>query len=236
MIVLTGAGISAESGVPTFRGAGGLWRNYRPEELATPEAFARNPGLVWEWYRWRRGIVRGCAPNVAHHSIARHALRRGGVTLATQNVDGLHSRAAVENAESLVVAPDAALPLELHGSILRSRCTRCDARVESAEDREQCGSCGGLLRPDVVWFGEPLEPAVLGAAEEAAANADLALVVGTSAVVHPAAGLALLARRVVEVNPEETPITRRSTVSLRGTACGTVPVLLDQASRPSSSF
>ena len=234
ILVLTGAGVSAESGVPTFRGDGGLWKSFRAEELATPGAFARDPRLVWEWYQWRRDLVARCVPNAAHHALARLALARDGVTIATQNVDGLHARAAREVAGASDTTR--ALPLELHGSLFATRCAACgrdagDVTVDatSLATLPRCG-CGGLLRPGVVWFGENLDPAVLGAATTAAAKADVALVVGTSALVHPAAGLAshTLARggAVIEVNPDVTPLSGRATVALRGAAATVVPALL----------
>lgn len=225
IVVLTGAGVSTESGVPTFRGAGGLWRNFRPEELATPEAFARDPELVWEWYRWRRELVQKCEPNAAHHALATLTLSRDGVRIVTQNVDGLHARAAVARATALGARVDAALPLELHGSILRSRCTRCETRFGD-DTRAVCARCGARLRPDVVWFGEMLDPDVIGEAQRLARNADLCLVVGTSAIVYPAAGLASLARAVIEVNPDVTPLTSTADISLRGTAGAVVPQLI----------
>lgn len=240
MVVLTGAGVSAESGVPTFRGAAGLWKRHRPEELATPEAFARDPRLVWEWYAWRRSIVAGCAPNEAHRALARLALGGGpATTLVTQNVDGLHHRAAREAAGH--TDPSPALPLELHGAVHRDRCSRCGTRtpglaevdVGSEASLPRC-ACGGLLRPDVVWFGEALDPEVLSAAFDAARRADLCLVVGTSAVVHPAASVPEVTRSnggvVVEVNVEATPLTPAARVSLRGPAAKLVPALIAEPS------
>jgi NAD-dependent deacetylase len=235
IVVLTGAGVSAESGVPTFRGPGGLWRSRRPEDLATPEAFARDPRLVWEWYAWRRSVVAGCAPNAGHLALAHLALDRSGTLIVTQNVDGLHHRAAALAAGGTDAAP--AYPLEIHGAIHRDRCSRCTRRTPAlpaidtttADRLPRCESCGGLLRPDVVWFGESLDPDILQAAFEAAARADVCLVVGTSAVVYPAAAIpeATLARRgaVIEVNPDVTPLTPRATVSVRGTAAAIVPGL-----------
>ena len=235
IFVLTGAGVSAESGVPTFRGAGGLWKTFRAEELATPEAFARDPRLVWEWYQWRRDLVAACLPNAAHHALARLALARDGVTIATQNVDGLHARAAREMAGA--ADPVRALPLELHGSLFATRCVDCgrDAGAVTVDATSlatlpRCDRCGELLRPGVVWFGESLDHAVLGAATDAAGAADVALVVGTSALVHPAAGLAAhtLARggALVEVNPDATPLSSRATIALRGAAGEVLPALL----------
>jgi NAD-dependent deacetylase len=251
IVVLTGAGVSAESGVPTFRGTGGLWKTFRAEELATRQAFARDPRLVWEWYAWRRELVARCAPNAAHHALARLALARdglgsdGGVTIATQNVDGLHARAAREAAREAAGAagearadPAPAMPLELHGNLFATRCADCgadaggDVAVDatSPDTLPRCERCGGLLRPGVVWFGEMLDSRVLGAATAAAAAADVALVVGTSAVVHPAAGLAshTLAHggAVIEVNPDATPLSGRATVALRGLAGELVPTLV----------
>ena len=237
VVVLTGAGISAESGVPTFRGAGGLWNNFRPEELATPEAFGRDPRLIWEWYGWRRELVGRCEPNAAHHALAAAARRDAGFRIVTQNVDGLHEIAA---------GSDGPRPLQLHGSLFQTRCTRCRA---SWDDRQpvdatslstipHCSACGAIGRPGVVWFGESLDPAVLSEAVRLASAADVCLVVGTSAVVHPAAGLADLTRRaggdVIEVNLEDTPLTGVATVAIRGTAAGVVPQILPTPSSASA--
>jgi NAD-dependent deacetylase len=235
IVVLTGAGVSAESGVPTFRGAGGLWKEFRPEDLATPEAFARDPRLVWEWYAWRRGLVGACTPNAAHVVMARSAFRDRNVTIVTQNVDGLHARAARDVAEGSDPTP--ALPLEVHGSLLRDRCSGCHARSEPAPvdatslaTLPRCAKCGALLRPDVVWFGEMLDEDVLAAADAASTAADVCLVVGTSALVHPAASLPLRTRAhggmIVEVNPEETPLSAAARISIRGRAADIVPRLL----------
>jgi NAD-dependent deacetylase len=242
ILVLTGAGISAESGVPTFRGAQGLWKEFRPEDLATPSAFARDPRLVWEWYDWRRRRVQECRPNAAHLALASLALARGsGARIVTQNVDGLHAVAARDVAATLIRPPaaaDAAAPLELHGSLFRVRCTACGARRPHVEPIDatspaslpRCEACAALLRPDIVWFGEPLDDAVLGEAIERARTADVCLVVGTSAVVQPAASLAMVTKRaggsVIEVNPESTPLTPFSDVSIRATAAATVPKIV----------
>ena len=237
IVVLTGAGVSAESGVPTFRGTGGLWKSHRPEELATPAAFTRDPRTVWEWYAWRRGIVATCAPNAGHLALARLALEREHVTLVTQNVDGLPHRAA-EAVAGAGEAATRAYPLEVHGAIHRDRCSGCDARTPgravvdttSAESLPRCEACGALLRPDVVWFGEPLDLDVLGAALAAAEAADVCLVVGTSSVVYPAAGVAEIALRagaaLIEVNPEETPLSPFASVAVRAGAAVALPAML----------
>ncbi len=219
---LTGAGISAESGIPTFRGAGGLWRQFRPEELATPEAFARDPGLVWEWYAWRRELIAGAQPNPGHRALAELEQGKPQFALITQNVDGLHERAGSRNV------------LKLHGDIWISRCNDCgrerrDGQAPLEELPPRC-ECGGLLRPGIVWFGEALPASVWQAAEKAAQTAEVFLVIGTSAVVYPAAGLVWLARsagaKVVEINPEETPLSGQADRSLRGSAGELLPRLL----------
>ncbi len=239
VLVLTGAGISADSGVPTFRGEGGLWREFRAEELATPDAFARDPRLVWEWYEWRRRTVAGCEPNAAHLALAGWQAAGADVRIATQNVDGLHGMAA-----RLTGITDGGRLLELHGTLFGARCTACARRAESPDPIDtgngaglpRCGGpegCGGLLRPDVVWFGEPLDPDVIGTAFAWAEAAAACLVVGTSGIVQPAAGLAEVTRErgaaVIEINPESTPITRIATLSIRGGAADTVPRLIPRA-------
>jgi NAD-dependent deacetylase len=223
--VLTGAGISAESGVPTFRGAGGLWRNFRPEDLATPGAFARDPKLVWEWYDWRRGIVARAQPNAGHYSLVELEKMKSNFRLITQNVDGLHDRAGSRRVT------------KLHGDIWTLRCTRCAAeeyntQVPLAPLPPVC-RCGGMMRPGVVWFGEELPEQALADALEAARAADLFLVLGTSAVVYPAAALPGVARehgaRVIEINVEATELTRLADASLRGPTGELLPQLLAQA-------
>ncbi len=221
--VLTGAGISAESGVPTFRGEGGLWENHRPEELATPGAFARDPDLVWRWYQWRRELISQCKPNPAHLALADLEAKRPNVTLITQNVDGLHRLAGSRD------------PLEVHGSIWRLRCTECgqvwENRQVDGQLKPACSECNALARPDVVWFGESLDPALLERAWQASFQADYMLVVGTSAVVHPAAGLAGAAKEagafVVEVNLEPTPNTAWVDIPLLGKAGEILPRLVE---------
>ena len=218
--VLTGAGISAESGVPTFRGQAGLWRDFCPQDLATPRAFRRDPGLVWEWYDWRRGLIGACEPNAAHRTLAEMEQRLPDLTLITQNVDGLHQLAGSRHV------------LELHGNIWRTRCLGCDRvsedhRVPLPEIPPHCPKCGGPLRPDVVWFGESLPSQVLEAAWAAAARCRLKLVIGTSAVVHPAASLPLVAlrngARLIEINPAETPLSTHAHEILRGPAAELLP-------------
>lgn len=240
IVVLTGAGVSAESGVPTFRGDGGLWKSFRAEDLATPEAFHRDPRLVWEWYGWRRELVAQCEPNAAHMALARLALRRDHVLIITQNVDGLHADAARRAAGT--GDADRAMPLELHGSLFVTRCTactwKCDDRgpvdATSHETLPRCPACGALARPGVVWFGEALEEIVLERGFAEAMTADVCLVVGTSAVVQPAAGLALATRRaggrIIEVNPADTPLTPYATVSIRESAARAVPLIVDDSS------
>lgn len=251
IVVVTGAGISAESGIPTFRGPEGLWKSHRPEDLATPEAFRRDPGLVWGWYAWRRGVVAGCRPNPGHRALAGLALDGAReVTLVTQNVDGLHEVAARDEAvarggaSARPVDPTPALPLELHGSLFRDRCSGCGRRTPAAaavdtsceKSLRRCRDCGALLRPDVVWFGEMLDADLLGRAFEAAGRAQVCLVVGTSALVHPAASvpLATLAAGgvLVEVNPDATPLTPRARLSLRGGAATLLPALLPRPRIP----
>lgn len=219
---LTGAGVSAESGVPTFRGEGGLWRNYRAEDLATPEAFERDPKLVWEWYDWRRGVIAPLRPNPGHEALARFEGLFDSFTLVTQNVDGLHRLAG------------SADPVEMHGNIWRTRCVaegavRENRDVPIGEIPPRCPGCGGLLRPHIVWFGEALDQDTLRRAFTAAEDAEVFIVAGTSAVVQPAASLAGIAKQngavVVEVNVEPTPITEIVDISLRGPSGAVLPKL-----------
>lgn len=223
--VLTGAGISAESGVPTFRDPDGLWQKFRPEELANVEAFLANPELVQGWYAHRRQVVEDVRPNAGHRALAeleRWVTDRGGeFLLATQNVDGLHQRAGSQRV------------VELHGSITRTHCIDCEAPADAsaaARGALTCEACGGLVRPDVVWFGEMLPEAAIAAAQEAAALADVYLSVGTSAVVYPAAGLPQLARQagayVAEVNPVPSDIAGLLQEVVRGRAGEVLPDLV----------
>jgi NAD-dependent deacetylase len=224
LCVLTGAGISAESGLPTFRGAGGLWRTHRVEELASPEGFARNPQLVWSWYNERRAAHAAAQPSAAHRALAELESRQRDFTLATQNVDSLHLRAGSRNV------------IELHGQLREARCTGCAERrvldgplpLDAIEH-----DCGGRWRPDIVWFGEALPPAAWQRAIEAAGRADLMLVIGTSGMVHPAASLATrFAPRayVVEINPEVSALSEQVDASIRARASDVLPELLVPAS------
>jgi NAD-dependent deacetylase len=236
VVVFTGAGVSAESGVPTFRGAGGLWKTFRPEDLATPVAFGRDPRLVWEWYAWRREMVARCRPNPAHLALARWIVGRAGVTLVSQNVDDLHERAAREVAAASE-APRAA-PIKLHGSLFHDHCTRCTHRAEPAApvnagavaSLPHCPACGGLMRPGVVWFGEMLPVRAVEAAFAAAADAEACLVVGTTGAVYPAAAVVHTAKaagaRVVVVDPRETEFDGLADVKLVGQAGEILPALL----------
>jgi NAD-dependent deacetylase len=218
--VLTGSGISAESGLPTFRGVGGLWRTHRVEELASPAGFARDPRLVWTWYNERRLAHKAVEPSPAHRALAVIEQRLADFTLVTQNVDSLHIRAGSRNV------------LELHGKLREAKCSRCDVRrpFDDAFDLDalEHEGCGGMWRPDIVWFGEALPSAVLAAALDAARRAELMLVVGTSGLVHPAASLAT--RRVtnayvVEINPDQTALTPQVDRSIRARASDVLPEL-----------
>lgn len=222
--VLTGAGISAESGIPTFRGAAGLWKQFRPEDLATPHAFARDPQVVWEWYDWRRGLIQQALPNPGHIALAKLELHASPFILITQNVDGLHRRAGSRNL------------LEVHGSIWTLRCTECDREWQDETVPlallPRC-ECGALARPGVVWFGETLPQRVWSTAEQATASCDVFLVVGTSALVYPAAGLIHLARasgaKIIEVNTEKTGLSEVVDCALIGPAGVVLPQLLSRS-------
>ncbi len=224
--VLTGAGTSAESGVPTFRDAQtGLWAKYEPQELATPEAFRRSPALVWDWYVWRRSLVAGAKPNAGHYALAQMARHVPELTVITQNVDGYHQKAGSADV------------IELHGSIMRTKCSNCDQVVDDFEETEdtppRCPFCTGLLRPDVVWFGENLPYDALSRALSAAHHCDLFFSIGTSSVVYPAASLPLealeLGTSTVEINPDRTPLTSRMTYVLAGPSGIVLPELVRAA-------
>jgi NAD-dependent deacetylase len=225
VVALTGAGISAESGLPTFRDRQtGLWANHRPEDLATPEAFARDPTLVWRWYAWRRSLVAAAEPNAGHRALVALAERVPKFTLVTQNVDGLHERAGSGGV------------LELHGSIVRCRCSECEWRYDAWEERADgtpavC-ACGAYLRPDVVWFGEALPEAALRRAADAAGSCDVLLAIGTSGLVYPAASLAPLAHAngavVTVINPDPAAAPA-GTISIAAPAAVALPALIEAA-------
>lgn len=218
--VLTGAGISAESGVPTFRGEEGLWKQYRAEELATPQAFRRDPKLVWEWYQWRRKLIASKRPNAAHAALVALEGSAPKFTLITQNVDGLHPLAGSQKI------------IELHGNIWKMRCTGC---YQVIEDRSldlpplpKCPACSALLRPHIVWFGEAIDPANLNGSLKACETCEVMLVIGTSAVVQPAASFASIAKEagalVVEINPAPA-LQGVADVSLAGPAAVLLPLI-----------
>ncbi len=223
LVALTGAGVSQESGLRTFRDAQvGLWAQYKPEELASPEAFTRDPKLVWDWYTWRREAVKAVRPNPGHYALVELEKRIPQFTLITQNVDGLHRMAGSQNV------------LELHGNIQRVRCSGCymvaDSWGDDTESVPKCESCGGLLRPDVVWFGESLPRDQLEAAVEAARTCDVFFSIGTSGLVQPAASLAYAAHNrgavVVEINAEPTPLTPKANYFLQGKSGEILPELV----------
>ena len=220
--VLTGSGVSAESGVPTFRDAQtGLWSKFQPEALATAAAFRRDPSLVWEWYQWRRKLVRQAKPNAAHSALADLEQMVPQFSLISQNVDGLHQAAGSRNM------------IEFHGNIMRTICSDERRVVENYDDTESpppCPHCGAYLRPDVVWFGEQIDKEDLEAAIAYAGACDVFFAIGTSAQVQPAAGLAELAMRsgacMVEINPQETLLSDRASYALHGTAAQVLPTLV----------
>jgi len=221
--ILTGAGISADSGVPTFRGADGLWRNYRAEDLATPEAFERDPRLVWEWYNWRRELIATKQPNPAHHAVAALEARLPDFWLITQNVDGLHRTAGSRKLS------------EIHGNIWMVRCTACGTVAENHQIPlpllPSCDRCRGLLRPHIVWFGESLFSDDLTRCTKALQTCDVLIVIGTSGVVYPAAGFASVAKEagafVIEVNLDPMPQSDLVDIALHGHAKDLVPDLLE---------
>jgi NAD-dependent deacetylase len=221
--VLTGAGTSAESGVPTFRDAQtGLWSQFSPEELATPRAFRRNPKLVWEWYQWRRELVSKASPNDGHYALVEMEKLFQNFKLITQNVDGMHQRAGSKDV------------IELHGNIQRTKCFDEDVVVnswkESGDVPPKCPKCGGLLRPDVVWFEEPLPEAEIQSAVDASRLADVFFSIGTSAMVYPAASLPHQALNnhatVVEINPSPTPLSAKADYMLQGSSGVILPELV----------
>ena len=226
IFVLTGAGISAESGVPTFRDAlTGLWARFDPEELATEEAYRRQPALAWQWYQHRRELVAAAKPNPAHYALAELA-RRKSVTLVTQNIDGLHQQAGSEHV------------VELHGNLFANKwldgCGRCDTVPPVPGEPPHCALCGAMMRPGVVWFGEDLPRVARFRADHAAQHCDLCLVVGTSGLVYPAAALPGLAKehgaRVIVVNPQPSALDDTADLVLRAAAGECLPLLWPQQS------
>lgn len=218
LIALTGAGISKESNVPTFRGEDGLWMSYNAMELATPSAFSRNPKLVWEWYSWRQGLIAECTPNPAHSTLAKWEERGILNHVITQNVDGLHRRAG------------SAKVLEVHGDLWATKCTECShhSKLDAPADGvPKCPECGSRLRPDVVWFGESLDGDVMASVYAELERADVCLVIGTSALVQPAASFPLIVEqnggKILEFNVEETPLSRIVDIHLSGKAGITLP-------------
>ena len=223
IIALTGAGISKESNVPTFRGEDGLWKKHNVMDLATPHAFERNPDLVWEWYAWRQNLIASCNPNLAHLTLAKWEREGLLKILVTQNVDGLHRRAGSESV------------LEVHGNLWSVRCISCSHTSylsEPVDGTPHCPKCRGLLRPSVVWFGESLDAEVMTNVYEHLERADACIVVGTSAVVQPAASFPIVVKRnsgaIIEINVEATPLTQIVDHHLSGKA-GEILPLLDKA-------
>lgn len=223
VVVLTGAGVSQESGLRTFRDAqAGLWSQYKPEDLASPEAFTRDPKLVWDWYTWRREAIKGVRPNPGHYALVEMEKLVPEFTLITQNVDGLHRFAGSQNV------------LELHGNIQKVRCSQCgiftETWVDDPDSVPTCSNCGGLLRPDVVWFGEPLPRGELETAVKASRACQVFFSIGTSGVVQPAASLAHAARNngsvVVEINAEPTPLTPKVDFAFHGKSGELLPDLV----------
>lgn len=226
-IFLSGAGISAESGIPTFRGSDGLWKNYRPEELATPEAFARDPHLVWQWYNWRKSLIAECKPNPAHYAAVELKRLLPELLCVTQNVDGFHTLAGLTDI------------LEMHGNIYRTRCLSCKTVAENRTEitpTTPCPACGKVpLRPDVVWFGEALPRSVMDTLHERLQVADAILVVGTSGTVYPAAGFAIEVRRrrgrVIEINIDAAHRPYADDIYLHGKAGEILPAIVHEIRR-----
>lgn len=221
-VALTGAGISADSGVPTFRDAQtGLWARFDAAQLATPAAFRDDPQLVWDWYAWRRGLITAASPNPGHHALVEIAALKPQLCLVTQNVDGLQQRAGSREV------------IELHGNIMRDRCASCGriaaGDTMTAPQLPRCVHCSDLVRPDVVWFGEPLPADALEAAYAASAACEVFLAIGTSSLVYPAAGLADVAARaratIIEINPARTPLSATADHVLDGTAAAWLPTI-----------
>ncbi|MGB3477540.1 MAG: NAD-dependent deacylase [bacterium] len=224
LFVLTGAGISAESGIPTFRGVDGLWKNYSATDLATPEAFKKDQKMVWEWYHWRQNIISKAEPNPAHYALVALEKKMARFLLLTQNVDNLHRRAGSENV------------LELHGNIFRTRCLSCGEIADYQKPPETSSNtipkctCGGLLRPDVVWFGEAIPQDIWQNSLNFLSQADAALICGTSGIVWPAAALPEIAQhnntKIIEINLEPTPVSSIVDVSIQGKAGEILPKIV----------
>lgn len=224
LFTLTGAGISAESGIPTFRGADGLWKNYSATDLATPQAFRKDPKIVWEWYHWRQGIISKAEPNPAHYALVALEKKMARFLLLTQNVDNLHPRAGSENV------------LELHGNIFRTRCLACGEIADYQKPPKPANStlpkctCGGLLRPDVVWFGEAIPQDIWQNSLDFLSQADAALICGTSGIVWPAAAIPEIAQhgntKTIEINLEPTPVSSIVDVSIQGKAGEVLPKIV----------
>lgn len=225
VVALTGAGVSQESGLRTFRDAQtGLWAQYKPTDLASPEAFERDPKLVWDWYAWRREAIKGVRPNPGHYALVNMARHSPDFILITQNVDGLHRMAGSPRL------------IELHGNLQRVKCSSCGAQAEAWDEADdqvpRCAFCEGLLRPDVVWFGEPLPRTELEAAVSAARACHVFFSIGTSGLVQPAASLAYAAHNrgavVVEINAELTPLTQKVDFALHGKSGEILPALVQR--------
>ena len=222
--VLSGAGISAESGIPTFRGDGGLWNNYRPEELATPKAFFENPEIVWQWYDWRRSLMKKAEPNAGHFALTELQRQKKDFNLITQNVDGLHQKAGTQDL------------IEIHGNLWEMRCTSCN-RIEKSYEvplpviPPKCSACGEMMRPNIVWFGEIIPIQIIDRCIIAIEECDLLLIVGTSGMVEPAASFGIMAKKkeipVIELNLDHTPNTGLYDISIRAKSGEILPLLVE---------
>lgn len=219
--VLTGAGISAESGIPTFRGEEGLWKNYSPQELASPSAFRKDPGLVWEWYDWRRQIIHNATPNSGHTALATLENEKDKFTLITQNIDGLHQKAGSRNI------------IEIHGSIWDLRCTECSHTEKNYEVPLSplppvCEKCSSIMRPGTVWFGEIIPMSVIDKTILSIEESEVMLIIGTSGVVEPAASMGLMAKqsgkKVIEINLDQTPNSSIYDVSIQAKSGEVLPL------------
>ena len=220
LVALTGAGISKESNVPTFRGADGLWRNHDAMELATPDAFRRNPSLVWEWYTWRKSLIAECNPNPGHLTLVKWEQEKLLKSLITQNVDGLHMRAGSKNV------------WEVHGNLWALKCVECDYKCHMelpAVGIPLCPKCNNSLRPDVIWFGESLDSDVISNVYRELEKADVCLVIGTSALVQPAASFPLIVKQrgglIIEINVDMTPLTHEADYHISGKSGEVLPKL-----------